>query len=145
MSAIPCSVCRQRPPGKRASAYWAWFNADGSRSAWRLRYCLDCAPEALSIVSKASASLQTAEDVFCCLSCGTSTEEDSDPMYLTLYLPSREQMEFALQLDGACAARLRIPITEKGERLPDRSGVVRGPSPSVTAWDALGLSPSNSI
>lgn len=66
---------------------------------------------------------------------------DSDPMYLTLYLPGKEPMEYALQLDGACAARLRIPITESGERLPDRGGVVRGPSPSTSAWDALGLAP----
>lgn len=63
-------------------------------------------------------------------------------MYLTLYLPGKEPMEYALQLDGACAAKLRIPITTKGERLPDRGGLVRGPSPSASAWDALGLAPS---
>lgn len=81
-------------------------------------------------------------DVFACVSCGANAAEDSDPIYLTLYLPGKEPEEIALQLDGACAARLRIPITTHGERLPDRGGVVRGPSPSISAWDALGLSPS---
>jgi len=40
-------------------------------------------------------------------------------------------------MDGACAAKLRIPITSQGERLEDRGGVVRGPSPSTSDWDAL--------
>jgi len=63
-------------------------------------------------------------------------------MYATLYLPGKEPREYAVQLCGACAAKLRIPIFDRGERLPDRSGVVRGPSPSLTsAWDALGLVP----
>jgi hypothetical protein len=59
-----------------------------------------------------------------------------------LYVPGKEPTEYALQLDGACAAKLRIPITSRGERLADRGGVVRGPSTTVSAWDALGLSPS---
>jgi hypothetical protein len=67
--------------------------------------------------------------------------EDSDPIYVTLFVPGREATEYALQLDGACAAKLRIPITTLGERLADRGGVVRGPSPSATAWDAFGLEP----
>lgn len=81
-------------------------------------------------------------DGFACVSCGTDASQDSDPVYLTLYLPGKEPEEIALQLDGACAAKLRIPITTHGERLPDRGGVVRGPSPSTSAWDALGLAPS---
>jgi hypothetical protein len=80
-------------------------------------------------------------DVFACVSCGASASEDSDPIYLTLYLPGKEPREYALQLDGACAARLRIPLTQNGKRLPDRGGVVRGPSPGLSAWDALGLDP----
>jgi hypothetical protein len=82
--------------------------------------------------------------VFDCVLCGASAQEYSDPIYLTLYLPGKEPMELALQLDSACAVSYRIPITENGERLPDRGGLVRGPSPSTTAWDALGLSPDPS-
>lgn len=141
MSVFPCSVCRQRKPGKLATAYWAWFLADGERSAWKLRYCLACAGPSLSIVLETQRSAELDQNVFACVSCGSSAEMDSDPIYLTLYLPSKEPMEYALQLDGACAARLRIPITSLGEHLPDRGGVVRGPSPSPSAWDALGLAP----
>lgn len=142
MSVYPCSMCRGRKPGKLASAYWAWFNADGARSAWKLRYCLDCASESLSILLATFQETAGETGVFACISCGASAETDSDPIYCTLYLPGKEPTEYALQLDGACAARLRVPITTHGERLADRGGVVRGPSPSISAWDAMGLSPA---
>ena len=142
MSVYPCSTCRQRKPGKLATAYWAWFLADGERSAWKLRYCPACAQDALLALLTSLQESGVSPNVFACISCGASAETDSDPIYLTLYLPGKEPMEYALQLDGACAARLRIPITTHGERLADRGGLVRGPSPSVSAWDALGLSPA---
>lgn len=141
MSVFPCSMCGQRKPGKLASAYWAWFDAEGGRQAWKLRLCLGCAQEHLS---KWLIELQSKDgtlDVFACLSCSADASTDSDPMYLTLYLPGKEPQEYALQLDGACAAKLRIPIVDRGERLPDRGALVRGPSPLTSAWDALGLSP----
>jgi hypothetical protein len=141
MSVFPCSNCRQRKPGKLATAYWAWFLADGERSAWKLRYCPACAEDALLKLLNQVRGMDGTSDVFACVSCGTNAAEDSDPIYLTLYLPGKEPTEYALQLDGACAARLRIPVTTHGERLPDRGGLVRGPSPSTSAWDALGLSP----
>jgi hypothetical protein len=142
VSVYPCSTCRQRKPGKLATAYWAWFLADGERSAWKLRYCPACAQDALLALLTSLQESGVSPNVFACISCGASAETDSDPIYLTLYLPGKEPMEYALQLDGACAARLRIPITTHGERLADRGGLVRGPSPSVSAWDALGLSPA---
>ena len=141
MSVFPCSFCRQRKPGKLATAYWAWFVADGSRSAWKLRYCPECAVENLSKLWAQLRAMDGTSDVFACVSCGTNAAEDSEPIYVTLYLPGKEPQEIALQLDGACAAQLRIPLTAKGERLPDRGGVVRGPSPSTSAWDQLGLAP----
>ena len=141
MSVFPCSVCRSRRPGKLASAYWAWFNADGARSAWKVRYCPECAGESLSPLFSSLREMDGTSHVFACVSCGASAEEDSDPIYLTLYLPGKEPVEYALQLDTACAAKLRIPITIHGDRLPDRGGVVRGPSLGTSAWDALGLAP----
>jgi hypothetical protein len=140
MSVYPCSMCRQRKPGKLASAYWAWFLGDGSRSAWKLRYCPGCAAENLAALLKELHAMGETSSVFACVSCGTDASQDSDPVYLTLYLPGRDPMEYALQLDGACAARLRIPITTHGERLPDRGGLVGGPPPSsTTVWDELGI------
>ena len=141
MSVFPCSVCRQRKPGKLATAYWAWFLADASRSAWKVRYCPACAADELLTLFKMLREMDGTSDVFACVSCGTDASQDTDPIYITLYLPGKEPTELALQLDSACAAKLRIPITTHGERLPDRGGVVRGPSPSTSAWDALGLSP----
>lgn len=142
MSVYPCSMCRGRKPGKLATAYWAWFNEDSSRTALRLRYCLECAAEHLSMLLDPSRFDQESSSVFACVSCGADASADSNPVYCTLYLPKREPMEYALQLDGACAAMLQATISTKGERLPDRGGVVRGPSPDTSAWDRLGLAPT---
>ena len=142
MSVYPCTVCHQRRPGKLATAYWAWFKVDGSRIAYKSRYCVVCAQSELSSLLQSLRRAGTSTDVFACVMCGASAEGDSDPTYLTLYLPSREPEEFALQLDGACAAKLRIQIIGQSELLPDRGGLVRGPSPSTYAWDELGLSPA---
>jgi hypothetical protein len=142
MSVYPCSICRGRKPGKLASAYWAWFLTDGSRSAWKLRYCPGCAESALLPPLNALRQLGDTTEVFACVFCGTDASQDSDPIYLTLYLPGKEPMEYALQADSACAAKFRSPIVQLGEKLADRGGVVRGPPPSTSAWDALGLSPA---
>ena len=104
-----------------------------------MRYCPEGAVEHLQILLGASANKVESEDVFACISCGASAEEDSDPIYCTLYLPKKEPMEYALQLCGACAGKLRIPIVDRGSRLADRGGLVRGPSPLTSAWDAMGL------
>jgi hypothetical protein len=144
MSVYPCSVCRQRKPGKLATAYWAWFLADGERSAWKVRYCPADAQSSLLGLLTRLREMDGISDVFGCVSCGQNTSEDSDPIYLTLYLPGKEPMEYALQLCGACAAKLRIPIVDSGDRLSDRGGVVRGPSSTTSAWDVLGLAPDRS-
>lgn len=139
--ALKCSLCRHKRLGEKlSSAYWAWFRADGERVAWKMRYCLACAQTQLPVLSRAFSVAEDIQEVTSCLSCGADASEDLDPIYCTLYLPGREPMEFELVLDSACAGKLRIPITDNGERLPDRGGSMRGPSSSVTAWDALGLS-----
>lgn len=141
MSVVPCSVCKQRKPGKLATAYWAWYLTDGGRSAWKTRYCPACAQEQLLALLTRLRGAGEDSSNSACVSCSADTKGDEDPVYLTLFLPGREPEEYALLLDGACAAKLRSPLTQIGERLPDRGGVVRGPSPSTSAWDAMGLSP----
>lgn len=125
-----------------AQAYWAWFRTDGSRAAFKVRYCLECAQKHLSILSGDSVQHPESSNVFACVSCGADASEDSAPVYCTLYLPKKEPLEYALQLDDACAVKFRATISTNGDALEDRGGGVRGPSPSVTAWDALGLAPS---
>lgn len=142
MSVYPCSVCRQRKPGKMATAYWAWFNADGGRSAWKQRFCAPCAHDSLQSLLLTLNGADGSSNALACVSCGTDASEDSDPVYLTLYVPGRDPQEYALQLDGPCAVAIRVKAQAGAERLADRGGLVRGPSPSTSAWDAIGLNPA---
>lgn len=142
MSRFPCSFHQGKVLGKMAVGYWAWFNAHGERSAWKLRYCVECATTNLNWLFTAAQRMQTTQELFACISCGADCREDSDPMWLTLYVPNQDPREYELQLDGACAAKLRSPVVSFGEKLPDRSSQVRGPSSLTAAWDKLGLDPA---
>src|ERR1700686_2671800 len=124
-----------------ATAYWAWFLADGARSAWKQRFCAPCAVDNLQSLLLTLRGADSNSNVFACVSCGTDTSQDSDPVYLTLYLPGKESQEDAILLDGPCAVRVRSAAQVGVERLSDRGGLVRGPSPSTSDWDALGLAP----
>lgn len=125
-----------------ATAYWAWFNADGARAAWKQRFCASCAVDALQVLLSTLRNADLDSNVFACVSCGADASQDSDPVYLTLYVPGREPQEYALQLDAACAANIRTKAIAGAERLADRGGLVRGPSPLASTWDALGLAPT---
>lgn len=127
MSIRPCHLCKRRADGKLASAYWAWFLADGERVAWRQRLCMPCLTSTFLTVLQTSKSASMEEPT--CPVCGGSSEHDSDPVFLVLYLPKQDPREFELNTDAACAAKIRGNIFELGERLANRQAQVRGPSP----------------
>jgi hypothetical protein len=141
VSVYPCSVCRQRKPGKLATAYWAWFREEGDRCAYKCRYCPDCAMEALHKLLLELRGMGQVREATACISCGSDANEDAVPIYLTLYLPKKEPEEFALMLDSSCSARIQAQIMAVGDPLADRGGLVRGPSLSTRAWDEMGLVP----
>jgi hypothetical protein len=138
MSRFPCSVCKGRVLGKMAVAYWAWFKADGERTAWKVRYCAECAAKHFSQLFQTLRSNSTATDLFICTLCGGRNETDSDPVWLTLYVPGQQVRELEVNLDGACAAKLRGPLVSFGEQLENRELGSRRPSTVTSAWDALG-------
>lgn len=133
-----CASCGQRVPEKLASLYWAWFRADGVRTAWRQRLCANCTVTSLSSLLQ-SANSQSL-DLTTCPSCGGDASEDLDPIYLTLYVPGREQQSFELTTDAPCAARIRVAAQAGAQQLQDRTQQSSGSS-ATSAWDALGLAP----
>jgi hypothetical protein len=118
MSAYVCSGHGARVAGKLASLYSAWFNADGVRTAWRQRLCADCVSERLGVILRSAS--QQSQDVTACPACGADSSKDPDPIYLTLYLPKQDPREYALTTDAACAAKLRVGLQERAEKLPNR-------------------------
>ena len=125
----PWSLCGARKPGKLASAYWAWFLADETRTAWKQRLDAECLTEAYGSLLQKSRS--DSMDADTCIACGGSLEGDLDPVFLTLYLPRLEPREYELGTCAACAASLRSIMQTGAEKLEDRSA--RGPSPSAPA------------
>ncbi len=138
MSLLPCSVCKQRKPGKLASAYWAWFDSEGNRQAWKARYCLADAAEELGQLLRSSSGGEDNESLFSCASCGIDTTEDQEPVYCTLFLPGQEQTEHSIPLCGACAASFRTRIMSTAMRLENRD-VLASRASQNDAWAALGI------
>lgn len=137
MAFQPCSMCGQRKPGKQASAYWAWFLADGSRTAWRQRLDAECLVETYASLLQSSNTDSTDEPT--CVGCGGTLTDDWDPVFLTLYLPRQEVREYEIPMCAACAASRRVTMQHGAERLADRQ--VRGPSPSATGPDPFAALP----
>lgn len=138
MSIRPCHLCQKRVPGRLSSAYWAWFLADGERVAWRQRLCMPCLTSHFLAILRNASSDSTAS--LTCPACGGSSESDSDPVFLVLYLPKTDPREFELNTDAACAAKIRANIFELGERLANRQVEARGPSSDASdPWAELEL------
>jgi hypothetical protein len=138
VSIRPCHLCGQRVRGKLASLYWAWYLADNTRVAWRQNLCVGCLTEAFATLLKSAA--QQSDDDHNCPNCGAATSDDLDPLFAVLYLPQSEQREYELELDAACAAKVRTLIVDQGDRLTDRSGRGSGPTPpSDNRWAELDL------
>lgn len=127
MSIRPCSLCNKRAKGKLASAYWSWFTAANERIAWRQLLCSPCLTSTFGPILRKSSTDSTGEAT--CPGCGGSLADDVDPVFLSLYLPKQEALEYELDTDAACAAEIRGSIVDHGERLANRQLEVRGPSP----------------
>lgn len=136
MSFKPCSLCEERKPGKFSALYWAHINGNGARKAWLQRLCRECLME--SFGSLLASTKGDSTDVYTCPACGGSSRDDSDPVFLTLYLPKQEPKEFELATCAACAANL-LPLTQTGsEELADRRLGLGAPNPKPpTVWDDL--------
>jgi len=120
VSMFPCSIHGGRVPGKLASVYWRWFNAEGQSVGWKQRMCSVCSVETLRPLI-ASASTES-QDVSVCPACGSDSSRDMEPMFLTVYTPGSESREFQLPICSGCAPAVRAKAETRAERLPDRGG-----------------------
>ena len=139
MSFYPCSACGEKPNGKLAAIYWAWFTASGERHAVRQRLCAAC------YVQWYATPLHDQEaNPDQCPYCHGSVGGDLDPTYATVYIPGREFVEIALATCANDAAVLRANASVGAIPLPDRqpgNGGLQPPISATAAWDSLGLRP----
>lgn len=133
-----CAGCGTRLGGKLASLYWAWFRADGERTAWKQRLCAICTGTRLGTLL--AHSTEDSSALTMCPACGADASTDLDPIYLTVYPPKRERLDFELTTCAPCAARIRSAAQENAEKLANRS-LPSSDDSATRAWDALGLSP----
>lgn len=142
MSLIPCDSCRQRVPEKLCQTTWAWYTADGHRTAWRQRLCTACFCTNLAPLDKPMDF-----DHLTCPSCGISTDTDMDPCYATAYIPGQGRSQYEFATCPSCAVTIRTRAQQGAVKLEDRSSVEgpsAGPSTPTTResyWSGIGIVP----
>lgn len=130
---IPCSGCGQREPGKLMQCTWAWYRADGERTAWRQRLCEDCA--AASVLSLHANTLGNPS---LCPGCHSSYDSDLDPVYCTFYPPGMGKVQGEYPTCAACAVHIRTRAQQGAIKMEDRPLVSEGQGPSPqTKWEEV--------
>ena len=140
MSFVACSVDAARCIEKPATVYWAWFDVEGSRHAYKQILCIAHFIERVLPLEVASH-----DNAGACPVCGIDTADDVDGNYCTIYAPGLGVVKLELATCPPCAARTRIAAQEGSRRLEDRSlgASLQAPNPSGTqVWAALGLRPN---
>jgi ribosomal protein S27AE len=142
MSLIPCDGCRLRPPEKLSQVTWAWYSADGERTAYRKRLCTACFCSKVLPLDKV-----VDYDALTCPACGISTEHDMDPCYVTAYIPGQGKYQLEMPLCPVHAIEVHVYAAEGGAKLENRErveGLEPGPSTVATResyWSSIGVRP----
>jgi hypothetical protein len=134
-----CGYCHEKPRGGMASVYWAWFDADHQRVAYRVKYC---APDAARYLKPLLVAwLEHLDNQFSslCDSCGEQLEQEQNVIYARIYLPGHEERDLDASLCDSCYAKLAGDFIEHGEQLKNRDQFA--PAHANTAWTALGIYP----
>ncbi len=143
MSLIPCDDCKLRVPEKLAQATWAWYRADGVRVAYRKRLCTACFCSTILPFDKEMDYVAGLT----CPACGIGTNDDMDPVYVTVYVPTSGKISLELATCAPCAVNIRSKAQSNAVLLEDKR--VEGPSASGPStpttresyWAAIGITP----
>jgi len=146
MSLIPCDYCGSRVPEKLCQVTWAWYAADGRRTAWRQRLCTACF---CSNLLPMDVPLDFGS--LTCPACHISTEHDMDPVYATAFIPGQGKQQFELPTCPSCAVKVRAAGQKGAVKLEDQTSV-EGPSASPSTpttresyWSGIGIIPREPI
>lgn len=137
---IPCSYCGERKVGKYSQATWAWWRADNVRVAYRQKLCLDC-----FVTNIAPLEVATRDSEYLCPVCHTAADDQLDPTYLTVYIPSVGPLRLEMGTCAACAVEVRVRAQKGADLLDDRLKNLGAAAPSTytpdEVWKALGIEP----
>jgi hypothetical protein len=132
-----CSYCHSKPRGGLCSVYWAWFDLEHERVAYKVKYCPTDAHRELGELFVAWNTHIEADDGGNCLTCGLALDEDANIIYARMYLPGLPEREMAADLCSSCHAQLSAQVIEHGEKLKNRTEFA--PAHASEAWEKIGF------
>lgn len=137
-----CCRCGNQVKGKMANGYVSWYVGD-DRSTFYTRWSLDCFADAIYPVIEANIDAE-AKGGSLCVVCGTAIEGEPELVYLTLFPPKQDQVDYEFEVcPDECWEKLRNELSLGGEFRADRSGRVgaqaQAPTPTESAWSSFKL------
>lgn len=115
-----CSRCGERLKGKPANGYVSYYVGD-DRTTFYTSWSVGCFRDDIyPVIERSNAN--DSRDIPCCVLCGEAIEGDPEQIFLTLFPPKREQVdyEFAVCPSG-CFETLRVELAKGGTFRPDRT------------------------
>lgn len=137
--ASSCGYCQQKTRGPLASVYWAWFDQEHERVAFRVKYCSRHGAAVLHPLFMAWLDRVNNDFGQLCLTCGELLEQEDATLWARVYLPGQEERDLSAEQCGSCLAKLTAEIIEHGEQLKNRSEFA--PARANDAWAAIGILP----
>lgn len=135
MAFAPCFSCGKKFPGKAATLYGAWMADEDTRVSYTLKVCLECVLQNLSIPVRNAT--RNDYEAICAIDGEDLRNQRHIRLFVTAYLPKREQEQFAIPFHHGCATALQAWFEEYGvENKRDDLGGLRGPAaPQGQQWE----------
>ncbi len=140
MVLVRCDGCLTRPQSKYNSVYLAWFDAEGTRVARKMRLCNECFNEhMLGFVEPIDP-----DERLHCPSCHIDTETDYQAVYGEVYIPGYEKETIEIPFCDNCRNMFVAWAVARGVALEDRRRAEIGPSTHPSGLEvlrAMGIQP----
>jgi hypothetical protein len=133
MVLVRCDGCYGRPQPKYIAAYLAWYDAEGTRAARKLRLCDACfAEHVLPYIEPVDPNERLH-----CPSCHIDTDADYQAVYGKVYMPGYAGETLEIPFCDSCRNLFVQWAGARGEALEDRRGAEVGPSTHPSGLEVL--------
>lgn len=136
---VVCSVHGKRDSKKLASLYSRWLSDSGTWERWKIKCCATAYTELMAPFQEISDS-NLFSNAFACSVCGDSSSIPANQIFVTSFLPGRDQKDSVALTCNSCANQLQECLRANGEVLIDRGGSVgasaSGPN-TPDPWDEI--------
>lgn len=132
MAQYRCSHCGSRPKGRLATAYISTIAGDGSRDAFKSRWCKACYDELMEgFLNRATEQMDESGPAMC-PSCGQVSFTEGCEIWFTIFAPKQDPLRVEADLCRQEYPTILAAVRKGSTPLLDRG--VSGSLPEADEW-----------